>query len=377
MTLSKDDGRTVVHPNEQLTYTIAFANDSDQLPAPGAAWNVTLKDTLPTNTSYQSCAIAAPLAGSCGLSAGIVTFNIAGKIDAGASGQVLVTVKANPATAAGTIVNDVALSYTDDLGNPFGASASDTDALVVQADLSLTKSVDNPTPHKGDQLTYTIVVSNDGPDGATNVAVSDPLPADVSFVGASASQGGYDAGTGEWNVGALAPGASARLDIAVLVDVEGTITNTAQVSAAGQPDPDSTPNNNDPNEDDQASVTTPIAPTAVTLTAFTAQARGQTTQIDWSTSQELDTWSFDLYRSDDGSWEHAARVTPQPILAHGRGQNGASYSWTDTTGAPGQATAYWLVETETGGATNRYGPATVARQNPAEQRQVFVPLIIQ
>ena len=212
---------------------------------------------------------------------------------------------------------------------------------------------------------------------ATDVAVSDPLPADVSFVSATASQGGYDAGTGAWNVGALASGASAQLDIAVLVDVEGTITNTAQVSAAGQPDPDSTPNNNDPNEDDQASVTTPIAPTAVTLTAFTARARGKATRIDWSTSQELSSWGFDLYRSDDGSWESAARVTPQPILARGRGQSGADYSWDDTTGAPGPATVYWLVETETAGTSNRYGPAAVEQPRVGDQRLVFVPLIVQ
>ena len=49
--------------------------------------------------------------------------------------------------------------------------------------------------------------------------------------------------------------------------------------------------------------------------------------------------------------------TPNLILGQGRGQGGASYSWSDTTAQPGITYAYWLVETEVNGTTNQYGPA--------------------
>ena len=44
-----------------------------------------------------------------------------------------------------------------------------------QADLALTKTVSNPTPNVGDTITYTITLTNSGPDAATGVQVQDAL----------------------------------------------------------------------------------------------------------------------------------------------------------------------------------------------------------
>ena len=51
------------------------------------------------------------------------------------------------------------------------------------------------------------------------------------------------------------PDAMATLYITVKVEEAGEITNVVQVTAADQPDVDSTPNNNEPDEDDQDEVT--------------------------------------------------------------------------------------------------------------------------
>ena len=45
-----------------------------------------------------------------------------------------------------------------------------------EANLSLTKSVNDPTPNVGDTITYIVTISNAGPNSATNVQVRDQLP---------------------------------------------------------------------------------------------------------------------------------------------------------------------------------------------------------
>jgi len=136
-------------------------------------------------------------------------------------------------------------------------------AVTPLADLSLTKSVNNATPPIGGTVTFVITLNNAGPETATNVAVSDQLPAGLSFVSAAATLGSYDDATGIWSVGTLAPGTGAVLTITATVVTAGVIANTAQVSASDQFDPDSTPGNSVPTEDDQDTVTiTARVPTA-------------------------------------------------------------------------------------------------------------------
>ena len=76
----------------------------------------------------------------------------------------------------------------------------------------LSKTVSNPTPNVGDTITFTVTLSNTGPNTATNVQVTDVLPAGLTFVSATASQGTYDSATGVWTVGTVdVAGVSAAL----------------------------------------------------------------------------------------------------------------------------------------------------------------------
>ena len=102
-------------------------------------------------------------------------------------------------------------------------------------------------------MVFTIKVSNAGPSTATNVKVSDVLPAGLSFVSADLGAA-YNSGTGVWTVGTIVSGGSATLKITATVTQPGEISNTAEVIASDQPDPDSTPNNHVPVEDDQDKV---------------------------------------------------------------------------------------------------------------------------
>jgi uncharacterized repeat protein (TIGR01451 family) len=144
---------------------------------------------------------------------------------------------------------------TPDNGVP---EEDDQDSAVVitqVADLSLTKTPNNERPNVGEQVTFTLDLRNDGPDPATNISVRDQLPSGVSFVSATPSTGSYDRQTGLWLIDELASRSAASLQIVATVDTIGMITNVAEVIAVDQADPDSTPGNNDPDEDDQDSAT--------------------------------------------------------------------------------------------------------------------------
>jgi uncharacterized repeat protein (TIGR01451 family) len=122
------------------------------------------------------------------------------------------------------------------------------------SDLSVIVTASATTVAVGSNVTFTVRVTNGGPVAATGVAVTDLLPQGISFVNSTPSQGSYVAATGVWSAGNIGAASSATLQLTGKVTTSGTKTNTAQVSASGQADPDSVPSNNNPAEDDQASV---------------------------------------------------------------------------------------------------------------------------
>jgi uncharacterized repeat protein (TIGR01451 family) len=119
------------------------------------------------------------------------------------------------------------------------------------ADLSITKSgAPNPVV-SGKRLTYTLTTTNNGPEDATGVTVTDALPASLHFNSVSSSQGTCarstvtnpqpKGGTVTCSVGNLANGASASITIVVTTTTPGTLTNTAHVSGSEE---DPNPGNN-------------------------------------------------------------------------------------------------------------------------------------
>jgi uncharacterized repeat protein (TIGR01451 family) len=102
------------------------------------------------------------------------------------------------------------------------------------ADLAMTKA-DAPDPIAlGGTLTYTLTVTNNGPDPSTDSTVTDTLPAGVTFVSATPSQGACSqaAGTVTCTLGSLAVGASATIQIVVTVDATALspLSDTATVT---------------------------------------------------------------------------------------------------------------------------------------------------
>ncbi len=155
----------------------------------------------------------------------------------------------NTTTLVGTALpNATGATAFGDLGTAPGRTS----------DLSLAMVASTLTP--GTTVSYTITLTNSGPSTDTGVQVKDLLPAGLTFVSATPSQGTYTSGTGIWNVGVLPVGSVTLTINATVTGAVSPVTNTAQVSAADNADPDSTPNNSVASEDDQASVTVTPSP---------------------------------------------------------------------------------------------------------------------
>jgi uncharacterized repeat protein (TIGR01451 family) len=138
-------------------------------------------------------------------------------------------------TASGTY-KWVATFAGDGSNNGVAGGCSDTGESVTvsqttaQADVQITK-VDSPDPvGLNGALTYTITVKDNGPAPATGVTVTDALPASLTLVSASSSQGACS-GNVVCAIGVLAKNASATITIKVTPTAVGKVTNTATVAA--------------------------------------------------------------------------------------------------------------------------------------------------
>jgi uncharacterized repeat protein (TIGR01451 family) len=146
----------------------------------------------------------------------------------------------NTTTGALTSLGSTGLSNVSaiewDLGTP---TPPDT------GDLHVDLAVNNSTPSVGDDVTFTITLTNDGPDAATNIQVKDKLPSGFSYVSDTPSAGSYSSTTGIWTLASLGSAGSETLEIVADVQAGGNHTNNAEVIAAGAFDTDSTPNSNE------------------------------------------------------------------------------------------------------------------------------------
>jgi uncharacterized repeat protein (TIGR01451 family) len=102
-------------------------------------------------------------------------------------------------------------------------------------DTSITKSgAPNPAT-VGNQVTWTMVVTNNGPNDATGVTVADPVPAGASFVSVTSSQGTCTGGAlVSCQLGSLKVGASVTITLVTTATATGTLTNTATTVANEQ-----------------------------------------------------------------------------------------------------------------------------------------------
>jgi uncharacterized repeat protein (TIGR01451 family) len=235
--------KSVDLPNPNIGQTVRFRLTVSNV-GPTAARGIVVDDLLPTGLTFQS---ATASQGSYANATGIWTVG-------GLNNSQSATLEIAARFDGPTQVNNIATVRADTPDPNLGNNRSSVAIPSQIADLSLTKAASTTAPNVGADVAYTITVRNAGPNSATGVVVGEPIPAGASFVSAATSQGSYNPTSGAWTVGAVASGATAALELVLRITAATPVTNTAQVVASDQFDPNSTPNNNNAAEDDQARV---------------------------------------------------------------------------------------------------------------------------
>jgi uncharacterized repeat protein (TIGR01451 family) len=271
LAITKDDGLTSVQPGDTVTYTVTISNVGDE-----DATGVVATDTIPDYTTFVSASDGGTESG------GVVTwptFDLA--VGASVTRTVTVTVD-SPAAAGVDDITNTATVADDGTHGPDTSTgnntATDTDVLEAYPDLTITKDDGLTEVMPGDTVVYTLTITNVGDQDATGVAVTDTLPAGVTFV--DASDGGTESGgVVSWPTFDLGAGASVVRTVTVTVDDPvaagiDEITDTAVVTDDEANGADPTPGNNTDTDTD-----TVIAAPDLTITkddGLTEVVPGQT-----------------------------------------------------------------------------------------------------
>ncbi|MFB6456178.1 gliding motility-associated C-terminal domain-containing protein [Chitinophaga sp. Hz27] len=283
------------------------------------ASNVVVTDLLPAGVTYKPTAASAAYDKNSG------TWNI-GMLGAGTSTSIDITVTVNPNTGLGTISNIATIAGTE--YDPIMSNNSSSVAIspVTVADLEIVKTVDDPTPNTGAQVTFTLTAKNLGVSNATGVTVTDVLPNGYTLVNATPSTGSIAGNT--WNIGNLNANTTATATIKALVNASGNYQNTA-IIIGSQPD-----RNTSNNTSSITPVPVPVANLNVTKTISNAtpDAGSQVT--------------FTITATNAGS-SNANGVTVTDIL-----QSGYSIvSATPAVGTYNSGTGVWAIGNMTSGQT--------------------------
>ncbi|HEY2413809.1 MAG TPA: right-handed parallel beta-helix repeat-containing protein [Pirellulaceae bacterium] len=283
LTITKDDSPDPVTAGQNLTYTITVNNTGT-----AAAQNVQLSDTLPAGTTFVSLAAPAGWSNATPTVGGTGTItSTRSSLAAGVSAQTFtLVVKTGASLADGsTITNTANISTTSTESNPNDDMATATTTVATTADVSISKTENTDTVAPGDNLTYTIVVHNNGSSDAQSVVATDVLPVGTTFVSGSQTSGPTftlaapnpgDTGVVTATANSLAAGASATFVFTVQVGSDvptgTTISNTATITTTTN---DTNPDNNSSSVSADVEEQVAGLPTCEDLvTVFTANPQG-------------------------------------------------------------------------------------------------------
>jgi uncharacterized repeat protein (TIGR01451 family) len=142
------------------------------------------------------------------------------------------------------LTNTATLTHVDQYDVPNNYKTASYSIIVPSAaDVQVSQTQSTYTSNGNEYVTYTISTTNNGPNTATGVSVTDLLPAGLTYISSSPSQGTYNPTTGVWTIGSINNGGVDTLTLtAEITATSGIITNTATKTAENEQDPNYTNN---------------------------------------------------------------------------------------------------------------------------------------
>lgn len=225
LSVDKNDHRDAAVIGDQLSYDIVVKNTGD-----ATATNVAISDDLPAGLTGITASYTAGASGQVTVAGQQVRGTIP-SLAPGASSTLTVKATVGTSTPLGNLRNSACAVATS------SNQACDWDDTTITKQtkpiLTITKDDGQGDVTLGQNLTYGIVVKNTGDGAASNVVVSDPLPAGLDFVSGSGPAGIAVTAAGRnvtANVGTLAPGQSVTLTVNAKINqsaAPGALTNQA------------------------------------------------------------------------------------------------------------------------------------------------------
>ena len=221
------DNSAPVNAGDQIGFTVEIKNAG-----PGTASGVNLNDPLPAGSGSGVTWVVDTTTGTPAQfvlsgAKGSQTLNLASStLPVQADYKVHLTAQTSE-TECSTYDNTATLT-AGNANNPEPASA--TESCAFRVDLSIAKTASPSPDEQGSNITWTMVVTNNGPDADTGVTVADPMPAGNTFVSATTTKGTCTGGAIlNCTIGTMAAGETVTITLVTTPTVAGTVTNTANV----------------------------------------------------------------------------------------------------------------------------------------------------
>jgi uncharacterized repeat protein (TIGR01451 family) len=277
-----DEGQTI-------TYTITLTNNG-----PLQATNIVVTDVVPSGITYVAASITggdsrneADPAGA-GLSWTVNSLN-----NGGASTSLTFEATVDAGEGGNTIAN-TATKIQDQDDNNATVDDPGEDITVVYPNITLSKAADKANARPDETVTYTLTYGNTGTGDATNLVITDTIPANTTLVNGSITGGGTESGgVITWNLGALAAGV-------INVTVQFDVTVDTGTAAGTLIDNEATANYDDALGAGQTPVTSNTATVTVDQVGGVLVAPDQSGSVSSATGSTID-YGFIVTNTGNGN----------------------------------------------------------------------------
>ena len=256
LAISKTASADTVQIGDLVSFTITVTNLG-----PGGGTNILVEEDMPLNVATVD--VQAPVGTSYDTNTDLWSIP---SLAYGDSVSLVITVQIQGSDSGAADQTDFANTAVIISSDTVDPNPDNDEAMAVvstpltTADLALFKSADETNVLIGDEVQFSVTITNGGPDDAVNIEVEDLMPEGFDTVDWISPLGtSYEPTNGVWTIGSLTSGSSLTLTLTTVAGLAGDWENLAQITTLGSFDPE--PSN------DVASVTVTVTSPQYQVTA--------------------------------------------------------------------------------------------------------------